>query len=478
MPRARLLLTLLPLFILSSARAESGRQTFNLEELLELAERNYPGLEARLHEVEAAEARLDEARISPYMQIRATGNFAVVPEASGTPLYSNETQLNLHGRWGPTVGASVEAAIPIVTFGKLPALRELGRVGVRSSKIEYERTLAKVKEDIVRAYLALQLALDLRVMLDEGLGYLAQARSVLESREASLEAGAQAGAQAGTQAGGDPMDIYRIDAVASELAARAAEISLLEEGARAALETLAGVERFEIEDCPISPFELPPGEERSLAPQAGIEEAIERRPERRLLAEARIARESELRLHRGKFYPDLLLVARAGAQLTPGRTDISNPYISDAPNIRVLGAALALRWELDFYGTYKRMMRGRALLQALDAQTREAEGGMRLELREARARLEAAREKVRAFGMGERSTRGWTVAALQGYQIGTTEARTLIEALKAYYTQRGSRLQAIYELNSAITHYLRVSASGEPPRGGWNSSCLMDEGFE
>jgi len=459
LPRAPLVLTLLPLLLLSSARAESERPTLNLEEMLALAEANYPGLEARLREIEAAEARLDEARISPYMQIRATGNFAVVPEASGTPLYSNETQLNLDGRWGPTAGGFIEAAIPLVTFGKLPALRELARVGVRSSKLEYERSLAKLREEVIRAYLALQLALDLRVMLEEGLGYLERARMVIESR---------AGEESGDV---DPMDSYRIAAVRAELGAREAEIGRLEAGARAALETLTGIQSFEIADCPLEPFELRLGTD----PGEDAEEAIAARPERQLLDQARIARESELRLHRGKFYPDLLLVARAGAQLTPGRTNISNPYISDAPNTRVLGAAIALQWELDFYGTYKRMMRGRALVQAVEAKTREAEGGMRLEIREARARLDAARRKLRAFDEGERTTRSWTVAAIQGYQIGTTEARTLIEALRAYYSQRGSRLQAIFELNSAVAHYLRLIASGEAPVGGWNRSCVLVE---
>lgn len=457
---ARLLVLILPLLLLrSAAQADSAPEAHDLEALLAAAERNYPGLEARVHDIDAAEAQLDEARIAPFLQFRALGNFSFVPGASGTPIYSNDTQVNIDGTWGPTTGATVEGAIPLITFGKLRAVRDTARIGVEAARLERDRSLAAVRVDVIRAYMALQLALDLEVMVQEGVSILEKAIRTLKDREESGDAS-------------DPMDGYRLTAALAEIRARASEVDRLKSTARAALRALTGVHDVAIPDCPLVAYEFDLEDEED---DETFELAISRRPEATLLDQAVHARELQVKLHRARFLPDFVLAARAGAQITPGRTNIVNPFISDSPNARNLVAGLVMQWDLDFYGTVKRVDRARALLRATEARRREARAGMRLELEQAHAQIRSAQDRLTSFEEGERTTRAWTVAALQGYQVGTTEVRTLIEAIKAYYTQRGSRLQAVHDLNVAIAGYGRVSGSGVAPRGGWNASCELDD---
>jgi outer membrane protein, multidrug efflux system len=455
------LLMLGPLLLVSGAsRAQGPTRARDLDSLLALAEKNYPGLEARAREIDAARAQLDEARISPFLQFRAMGNFAVVPGASGTPIYSNDTQVNISGTWGPTTGATLEGGVPLVTFGKLRAVRETARVGVSVAEIERDRSLARVQLDVIRAYMALQLALDLEVMVDEGVGILEKAIRTLEEREEDE----------GTS---DPMDGYRLQAAVAEIRARSADVRRLAAGARAALRALTGVAGVDIPDCPLEPYEVDLDDD-DLSDQ-DFELRIARRPEAALLDQAVAARELEVRFHRARFFPELAIAARANAQITPGRTNIVNPFVSDGPNARGLAAGVVMRWELDFYGSLKKVDRARALLRATEAQRREARAGMRLEVDDALAQVRSARERLEAFHEGERSTRSWSVAALQGYQVGTTEVRTLIDSIKAYYSQRGSRLQAVHDLNVAIAGYGRVSGSPILPKGGWNASCVLDD---
>jgi outer membrane protein, multidrug efflux system len=441
------------------ARAQGTSPARDLESLLALAEKHYPGIEARAHEIDAARAQLDDARVSPFLQFRALGNFAFVPGASGTPIYSNDTQVNISGTWGPTAGATVEGTLPLVTFGKLRAVRQAARVGVSVAEIERDRSLARVRLDVIRAYMALQLALDLEVMVDEGIGILEKAIRTLDEREEKGEVA-------------DPMDSYRLEAAIAEIRARSADVRLLAASARAALRALTGVAEVAIPDCPIEPYDIGSLDDES---DESFELSITLRPEAALIEAAIAVRELEVKMHRARFFPDLAIAARANAQLTPGRTNIVNPFIADAPNARGLAAGVVMRWELDFYGALKKVDRARALLRATESQRREARAGMRLEVDEARARIRTARERLEAFHAGERSTRAWSIAALQGYQVGTTEVRTLIDSIRAYYSQRGSRLQAVHDLNVAIAGYGRVSGAAMSPEGGWNASCVLDD---
>ena len=449
------LFMLWPLLVLRGGAASAQGTAHDLEGLLALAEENYPGIAARAHEIEAAEAQLDEARFSPFLQFRVTGNFAAVPGASGTPIYSNDTQVNITGAWGPTTGATIEGAVPLVTFGKLPALRNLARVGVTVAQLERERSLARVRFDVIRAYMALQLALDLEVMVDEGVGILDKALDERDDDES------------------DPMDGYRLQAASAEIRARAADVKRLRATAHAALRALTGVSSIAIPDCPLEAYELDvPGEDEL---DDAFELTIGRRPETALLDAAVSARELQMKLHRAQYFPDLALAMRANAQITPGRTNIVNPFIPDSPNARGLAAGIVMRWNLDFYGAKKKVDRARSLLRATDAQRREARAGMRLEVDRALAEIHAARERLDAFTDGERGARSWSIAALQGYQVGTTEVRTLVDAIKAYYGLRGSRLSATHDLNVAIASYNRTSGSPILPDRGWNASCVTED---
>ncbi len=426
----------------------------DLAGLLRAAERNYPRLHASRHAISAAQARLAEAKVSPFFQFQATAGLTVAPEARGTPVLSPDDQLPLGNRWRPSYQLGVEGAIPLYTFGKLSGARRAARSGVRAARGEEKRARAQLRFDVRRAYFALQLALDARQMLSEGLGQLEKASQrlaqLIEDEDDSV----------------NPSDQYRLSAALAELQARDSEAQNLEESSRAALALLSGMPSIRIPECPINRVEP------TLEPlRHYLTHASRHRPEIGSLDAAESAREAELDVGRAHYLPDLGLAFRAQYSRAPGITDQENPFVNDPANRPTLAAGLVARWPLDFWGNVYRTRRTRAQLKQLRAQKKEAKQGIELEVRVGYEGLKDADRRERAWRKGERDTRSWFVSTYQGYEVGAAEARELIDALKAYFTARYNRIDAIRSYNTAVAGLERASAQRLVTAEHWESSC-------
>ena len=437
-----------------AAGASDATATTSLAVLLQAAEAHYPALAADGHAIDAARARLDEARVSPFFQWNVTGTFTVAPSAEGTPTYSPDNQLPLDNPWRPVSGVSVEGFVPIYTFGKLKSAREAASAGIDAAEHQHDRTLASVRYDVRRGYFALQVSLDTLEMITDGKSKLERAIDKLDDLLAAHDPSA------------DPMDRYRLEAALAEVNARNSQALRLEATARAALRALTGLDAIRVPDCPLARVEFD-----ASALEGHLDGAYRDRPEVGLLEAARRARRADLTHQRARYFPDLVLVFRAAYSHGAGVTDISNPFIHDPANDRSLGAALALRWSLDLWGTTARVRRAKALLAETRAQDQHARVGMQLEVDEAFEALEDAGRREEAWARGELQTRRWFIATAQGYQVGTSSAKDLIDALKAYFTARFSHISAIRDYDTALAKLTRVTGRELADAKVWGTSC-------
>lgn len=426
----------------------------DLEALVDAAERHYPALEARGAAIEAAEARLGEARLSPFFRgWEGTAGLTVVPDATGTPVYSDQDQLPLNEGWGPAAQVGIRGVVPLYTFGKLRALKRAARAGVRAATLDRERAEARLRFDVRRAYFALQLSLDLQQMIGEGLPKLERAAEKLQEMLAEGDPDV------------NPFDRFRLETALAEVRARASEIERLHDGSEAALQALTGLDAIRVPDCPMEPIAL---EDTTMA---RFLEASEARPELGMLEAALEAREAALDAERVGFAPDFGLGFQAALTWAPGRTDQESPFIQDQANRPQLGAGLLMRWNLDFAGQVHRRDRARARLEETRAQAREARLGIRLEVRLAVQAYQDALRREEAWQRGRRQGRAWFVSAAQAYDLGTLEPKDLIDALKAYFTARFSHLQAVRDVNTAAAELERVTGEALLPADGWEPPC-------
>jgi len=438
----------------ADAPSPARHRVRNLAALLTQAERHWPGVSAAQHKIAAAEARLQEAWVSPFFQLNATGSFAMTPGANGTPIFSPDSQLPLDNPWGPSLGIRVEGAIPLYTFGKLGAARDAARAGIHAAEEERERTRAQVRLDVRRAYFALGLALDAQQMMNEGRSKIDRAVRRLDERIAADDPEV------------NTMDRWRLAATLAEIEGRSSEAERLGNVSREALEVITGEDDFDVPDCPMGPVELP------LRPLGWYQQAARlHRPELGMLRAGIGARDAAADAAHAQYFPDLALALTAGYTWTPGITNQSNPFIPDPANAPSLGAGIVARWSLDLYGANRRIARADQELLEVRDRLDEASAGVDIEIANVFEELRDARRREQAWGRGHRETRAWFVAAAQAYQVGTVEPRELVDAVRAYFSARFSHVQSIHDVNVATAKLERATGTDVVPADRWERAC-------
>ncbi|MFK7991513.1 MAG: TolC family protein [Sandaracinaceae bacterium] len=429
-----------------AAEEENEPRRMDLAAFVRAAQQTYPGVRAARARIQAARAQLDEAWVSPFFQSTITAGVSLAPEVRGSPIFSPDPQLPLDNPWQPVLGFSIQGAIPLWTFGKLPAVRDAARAGIRASEADRARVRAQLRYDVRRAYFALQLALDIRQMLDESLPQLRGAAQRIDEQLAEGDTEVS------------DLDRYRLQAAVAEIEAREADAIRLENTARAALGILTGVREFRIPECPIEAVDI------ELRPREHyVRQAHSDRPEVRMLEAAVRARQASLDIAEASFFPDLALAYRFGTTYAPGITDQTNPFVVDQANYTSIEAGLVLRWSLDLWGNAYRVDRQSALLDDTRHRSREAHRGIELEVSEAYEAARAAERQVDSWGGGRRATRRWFIAAAQGQQVGAVETSDLVDAARAYFGARYGHLQAIHDFNGALANLERTSGRRVAP---------------
>jgi outer membrane protein TolC len=432
------------------AEAPPIGRVYHVDEYTQAAILRYPGLRAAESDIDAAQARLNEAKLSPFMQFQGQARFFVAPGARGTAIFSPDPQIPWSNRWGPGGELGIEGAIPIYTFGKYRAGKKAATAGITSAELERDRTLARVVFDVRRAYFGTQLSLDLQAMISEGKDKLRKAVDKLRVR---LEAD-------------DPRvkqnDYWRLVSALSEIESRESEALRLEASARAALEILSGLKPAIVPECPLEAVQ---SEVIELGEH--VDRALESRPELQQLVAARSARDANLTVKRAGYLPDIILALRASFARTPGVTDIQNPFIIDRGNFAGAFAGLIAQWKLDFGGTNARVKAAKAEIQSLKAKTEEAEQGIEIEVTALYEQLQDAKRRLASWTRSEKETRKWFVSAGQGYEVGTTTAMELVDAIEAYFSARSKRLMATAEYNLAIAGLEKATNMPIVSHKGW-----------
>jgi len=146
--------------LLAPARAEepvpAARRrvrSYDLRQILELADRNHPQIAAARARVLQARAQLDEAHFAPFSQFKLTGGVAVVPNIAGNNVFSPNTDVSLTSSLGVAWRAGIEGVIPLWTFGKITNLWSAAGANVRvnEASVEKERDLVPaLRAELVR----------------------------------------------------------------------------------------------------------------------------------------------------------------------------------------------------------------------------------------------------------------------------------------------------------------------------------------
>ncbi len=449
-----------------SAQAQehaASNKRYDLATLTQKALDHYPGLRARGAALDAAEAQLNEARYSPFFRFEVEGGVGVAPEVTGSPIYSRDDQFPVDSGWQPVYRIGLSGAVPLWTFGKLSSLRDAAQAGVDAAQAERSLSVNRLRRDVRRTYYGLAAALDTLFLLEEGRKKLAEAEAKLEQALAEQEENDEV--EASDPPSVKPSDRYRLTMALAELDTAHAQAKRAEESARRALELLTGVSKVRIPECPLEAIETPP-----LAQAEAQAKALESRPEFQQLDAAKAARAAQRNAAQAAFFPDLALALWTDYSYGPGITDQNNPFIRDPANYFSIGAAVVAKWSLDLAGHMTRLERAQAQQVELAAQKEEAAIGIQLAATDAHAAVTESSARVKTWTNAAKEARKWFVASTQAYDLGTLEARELLDAAKAYFNARGAQILSIKDHNTRVATLVYETAQ-ETSVSTWEVKC-------
>jgi outer membrane protein TolC len=420
--------------------ASTNLAGYSLERCIALTLKNYP----KLHE---ARARLSHRRAQqvqswtqPYSEFNVTGGLALVPEVHGTALYSPDSDLqyssNLDGlAW--TIG--IDGVVPLWTFGKITNLWQATAAQVKVAEQDVERERNAIKLDVRRAYYGVQLARD-------AIALMRDAESQIDKYMRSLEKKVREG-------DGDQVTLYKLKINRAELTARHSEARQKEAIALASLKFLTGVRgQMVLPEVPLTRVR------HTLGPIATYLNAARlHRPEINMARAGLTAREAQVRMERARYFPDIGVGLSARWSKAPGITDQTNPFVRETINTLSYGAALVLRYKLDFLPQSARVAQAQAQLEELRATERYALGGVAVEVETAYREAEDAQRRLNAYAEAAGYAKKWLLLVQQGIDVGTNDEEDIVDPAKEWALKRFAVMSATFDYNLAVGKLAQVT---------------------
>jgi len=433
---------------------------YTLKECLALADRNHPNLWAARARLGGVRAQLDEAKWAPYFQgFSANATVGVIPPVGGTPYYGATPLVKLNPSLDqsflPFLQFSVNAALPLYTFGKITGYIQAAEAQVRMNEWDIERFRQLVRIDVRRAFFTLAFARDALYIAEEALEGIDKGLKKINDHLAKADGGY------------DEVDRLRLQFYRDELVARTGDAHRGEDAALAALRFLTGVQ---------SSFDVP--DEALKRPEVPV------RPVVRYLTAARVlrpdvsfarsgvaVRRAQVDIAQARFFPDIYIGANASYAIAPNATQQTTAWIGDPFNRFGWGAALGVRWNLEVLPNQARLAQSEAQLEEARALERLALGGIGVEVETAYAAVNEAKIREEAWARNEHLAKGWLTSVRDAIDLGTKDERYLIEPTRFYIGARVSHVQSLMDYNMALSELARVSgldavAPDAGPNGG------------
>lgn len=430
------------------SEAASRAPVHSLRRCLELAEQNYPKIAEAKARKRQKEAQLSQAHTAPYSDWTLTGGIGPAPTVRGTSVYSPNTDAALTSNMALAWQMGIDGVVPLWTFGKISNLWDAAEAQVKVGEHEVKKEKNDVKLSVRRAFYGAQLARDSLALVREAAKQIDKHMGRLEARVASGD--------------GDDIELLKLKMYRAELEARESEAQKQERIALSGLRFLTGV-KGEI-DIPDQPLARVP---HTLAPLGRYLEAARLfRPEVNMARAGVLARQAQVRLEQSRYFPDLGLALSGRYARAPEVTNQVNPYVSDSANRFYYGAALALKWKLDFLPQSARVAQARAQLEEIRATERYALGGVGTEVEQAFAEATDAAKRVDAYTRAQGYARQWLIKVQQGIDVGTFDDEDIVSPAKEYALKRFSQMSAVYEYNIAIAKLSQAT--------GWDSIAPVD----
>lgn len=417
----------------------TGKHTYTLDQLLRMAEANYPKVMEARARLRKKRGDLWEARTAPFSQWKMQGGLGVAPTVSGTATYSPSSDVALTKNMALAWQMSIEGLIPLWTFGKITNLWDAAEANVELGRHEVDKAKNEIRMEVRRAYYGVLLARDSRILLRRAMNQIDKYIVELEGKVAEGDA--------------DDIELLKIKMQRAEVVARGTEVNEGERKAIAGLRFYADLpQHFDVPNVPLKRLEHPLGPVGRYLEAARIH-----RPEVNMAKAGLAARRAQVQLEKSKFYPDFGLGMTATLQRAPEVTDQRNPFTRDPGNRGFYGLGVVFRWNLDLLPQAARLAQAQAQLEEIRATERYALGGIAAEVEVSHAEAIAARDRLQAWDEATDYAKRWMIKVQQGKDMGLFDEEDLVEPSKAYAMKKARQMEALYEYNLALARLAQTT---------------------
>ncbi len=446
-----------PVVLLALVTSPAAAKKYTLPELIELSHSN-PALQAGAAATAAAKSQVTEAWLNwlptgSILSLLAPSPQQRCYDANDNPntelcLKTTSPEASLRNVSWSSVFTHTELQLiqPVYDFGKISAGVRAAKAGVEVAEEKSAGTRADLELNVRKAYFGLKLAREILDTLDEGGGYVDEAQQKIE-KDLSKGTGSST-----------VTDRLRLRTVHADLDARQLETKRMQGFARDGLRALVGTQVQGDIDVDDEEFEPP---DLTVRPVTYYEDlARANRPEVKLLASAVKAKQALADLERRKSYPDLILIGGAVFARAQGVDNPQNAFYSHYYNSTTAGVAAGLRIPLDLGPKIARTQRLSHEADEAGYQQSAALSGILLEVHKAYGEVTEARDRVASMEKGQKAGKAWISAVAQNFAVGLAETRDFSDALIAFFGMRTRYLQAVYDLDIALSSLAR--ATGVP----------------
>ncbi len=415
-------------------------KTFGLAAVITKVVDGNPLVRAQRYDIQRAQIDVDELEgFWALPQVSFSSLSGVVPAARGNVVQSPDTSNDIDNL-GPFYNFSVNAVLPLYTFGRLKHGAAAARKVVSARYAEGDKVRDDLTMEAVRAYWGVLVGEDLVELFT---GMRDSYGDLIEQAEEKEETDDI-----------DPNDVFEIKSAQYDI-----DMAYL-----TSVETL-GLVRRSLGDF----LELRPGEEYELTgaktPAIGLSlddlgalqaRAAQRHPQLRALASAVSALEEAMQVERSNRWPIILVGGGFGWARSPNRDSQDNPFVFDEFNYTRIAAAFNVRWDLNFAKHDLNYMRRKLDRDAMDARRKALQMKVNIDVHQALGHLLTQSQLLEAARKSRRESRRWLRTAADDFDLGIGEAQPLIRAYRADYRLQGTVITSEYELNVALAELALV----------------------
>ena len=402
--------------------------SLSLKQCIEKALVHNKELQAANLDIEVAHERINEASRLGYPIVEYEYQLAPVPKD-----VSNAVDDFFSGHLTVFNRAKLGVGVPIHTFGKVKTGKELASLGVEA---ERQKKVLK-EEDIVatikQLYNGVLLAREVNRLLKTAYDQLTDEMIKREKIEE----------------GGDPSELLKLKLFRAELEKRLEESDKKEILALAAMRVQMGLEpdvRFDLAMDKLRPVVAP-----LYSYESYRQSALDSRPDLKLLNVGYLAKGKQIDLEKRLMGP----ILGVGGFFELGRApsvsgvtavdDFSNPF-----NFTRAGLGLQLKGNLDFHTSLSKIHQEEGELHRIRIQKELAGEGVQLEVKDAFLQVRNTKLDMDRAEEAGKLSRQLLFLTQSSYDIGLSDSRDLIDALKSFLETRGQYFEAVFYYNSAL----------------------------